>query len=309
MIDTANASPDLARLKESIGRYGAWSMALRVMNPSQRAELGEVARELEEAGYGAVWIGGSPSVQQITPLVEETSHLTVGTSILSIWDHKAESVAQQFAQLEEAHPGRFLLGLGVSHATLVNERYRRPLSAMAGYLDDLDAGGQPGDRRLIAALGPKMLKLARDRSAGSLPYHSTVEHTAQAREALGDAALLAPEVKVLLETDPDRARAIGRMFLPTTVTPNYTNNLLRAGFTEEDLANGGSDRLVDALIAWGDEQRIKERLDMFFAAGADHVAIQVITDKPAEARQLTEGQPLHPEVREGWRRLANVLLS
>ncbi|MFG2939597.1 LLM class F420-dependent oxidoreductase [Streptomyces sp. NPDC048282] len=294
-------------LKQSIGRYGIWSMALRVMNPGQRAELGEAAQEAEELGYGALWIGGSPSVQQAAAIIEQTSRVTVGTSITTIWDHKAADVAQQVTALDRTHPGRFVLGLGVSHSKLV-DRYQRPYSTMVEYLDALDAAGHPAERRALAALGPKMLKLARDRSAGTLPYLSTVQHTAMARESLGDGPLLAPEVRVLLETDPDRARAVGRMNI-TTRMENYANNLLRSGFTEDDLANGGSDRLVDAIIAWGDEERIKGRLDEYFAAGADHVAIQIVTDRPNGVRYLTEGQPLEDRVREGWRRLADVLTA
>ncbi|MEU9456993.1 LLM class F420-dependent oxidoreductase [Streptomyces sp. NPDC048277] len=308
MVDVPVAGQDLSALKRSIGRYGVWSLALRLTDPAKRTELGDAVKELEEAGYGALWIGGSPSVQQAAVVAEETSRVTVGTSILSIWDHQASAVAEQFASLDSAHPGRFLLGLGVSHAK-IDDRYHRPYAAMVDYLDALDSGGPPAGRRVLAALGPKMLKLARDRSLGSLPYLSTPEHTAQAREALGDGPLLAPEVRVLLETDPGRARTIGRMNVPTTSLPNYTNNFLRSGFTEEDLANGGSDRLIDAVVAWGDEERIKKRLDEFFAAGADHVAVQVISEEPVTPRSLAEGQPISPRMREGWRRLADALLT
>ncbi|MFG2943535.1 LLM class F420-dependent oxidoreductase [Streptomyces sp. NPDC048282] len=308
MDDVKTAAPRPIRLKESIGRYGLWSIALRVKDPAKRTELNEAATELEELGYRAVWLGGSPSVQHARLVIEETTRLMVGTSILTIWEHEPQDLAQEFAAIEDAHPGRLLLGLGVAHH-ISTERYHRPYSAMVDYLDALDAKGQPAERRLLAALGPKMLRLAGDRSAGSIPYLVTPEHTAQARRTLGEDPLLAPEVKVVLDTDPDRARTIARLNLQGyLVLPNYTNNLLRSGFTEEDLADGGSDRLIDALVAWGDEGRVKERLDAFLAAGADHVAVQLITEDPIGLKFFVEGQPLDARLREGWRRLADALL-
>ncbi|MGW0335408.1 TIGR03620 family F420-dependent LLM class oxidoreductase [Streptomyces sp. NPDC003011] len=283
-------------LKESIGRYGVWSVGLRSDDPARRTELAEAAAELEQLGYGAIWLGGNSAVGNAVPLVEATSRITVGTSIQSIWQHEAADTAAGIAKLEAAHPGRFVLGLGVSHAK-VAEQYRRPYSALVAHLDALDAAGLAADRRLLAALGPKSLELARDRAAGSIPYLVTPEHTAQAREILGEAPLLAPELAVVLETDPARARALAREFLALYLTlPNYTNNFLRHGFTEADLADGGSDRLVDALFAWGEESRVRERIDAFIAAGADHVALQVVDGGAREALP-----------REAWQRLASLL--
>jgi probable F420-dependent oxidoreductase len=198
--------------------------------------------------------------------------------------------------VDAAHPGRFVLGLGVSHAKLADQ-YRRPYSALVAYLDALDAAGVPAERRVLAALGPKTLQLSADRAAGAIPYLVTPEHTAQAREILGEAPLLAPEFKVVPETDPTRARALAREALAMYLSlPNYTNSFLRLGFTEDDLADGGSDRLVDALYAWGDEDRIRDRVNAFHEAGADHVAIQVVDDGPRDGLQ-----------REAWRRLADLL--
>jgi probable F420-dependent oxidoreductase len=188
-------------LKETVGRYGIWSVGLRSEDPDRRGELAEAAAELEELGYGAVWLGGNSSAANAAPLIEATSKLTVGTSIQSIWQHEPDAAATAFADLESAHPGRFLLGLGVSHAKRV-EQYARPYSALVGHLDGLDAAGVPADRRLLAALGPKSLRLARDRAAGSIPYLVTPEHTAHAREILGETPLLAPELGVVPETDP-----------------------------------------------------------------------------------------------------------
>ncbi|WP_405817070.1 LLM class F420-dependent oxidoreductase [Streptomyces sp. NBC_01390] len=290
------SSSQVDSLKETVGRYGIWSFGLRSEDPEGLTERAEAAAELEELGFGALWLGGSPGVRHAVPLVEATSRLVVATGIQSIWQYEAAETASLFAELEASHPGRFLLGLGVSHAGQT-ERYRRPYAAMVEYLDALDAAGQPAERRLLAALGPKMLELSRDRAAGSHPYLVTPEHTAQARAAMGEAPLLAPELKVVLDSDPDRARATARGSLAVYLTlPNYTNNFLRIGFTEDDLADGGSDRLVDAVFAWGSEDRIRERIDAFHTAGADHVTLQVVEDG---ARGTLP--------RDGWRRLAQLL--
>ncbi|WP_329350716.1 LLM class F420-dependent oxidoreductase [Streptomyces sp. NBC_01261] len=284
------------KLRETVGRYGIWSVGLRTEDPTRRGELADAAAELEQLGYGAVWLGGSSAAQHAVPLIEATSTLAVGTSIQSIWQYDAAESAAGFAELEAAHPGRFLLGLGVSHAKLADQ-YRRPYSALVSYLDALDTAGVPADRRLLAALGPKTLELARDRSAGSIPYLVTPEHTAKARAILGETPLLAPELKVVLETDPTRARTLARDYLAMYLAlPNYTNNFLRNGFTESDLADGGSDRLVDAVFAWGDESSIRARIDAFLAAGADHVALQVV-----------DGAARDSLPREAWRKLASLL--
>lgn len=292
-------SDTVARLKETVGRYGVWNIGLRSEDPALRGEIGEAAAELEELGYGTAWLGGSSAPFHADLLLEATSTLAVGTSIQSIWQYEAEASAAQFRELEVAHPGRFVLGLGASHAKLA-EQYRRPYSALFAYLDALDAAGVPAERRVLAALGPKMLQLSADRAAGAIPYLTTPEHTAQAREILGEGPLLAPELKVVLDEDPARARATARDYLAMYLElPNYTNNFLRLGFTEDDLRDGGSDRLIDAVYAWGDETRIRARIEEFFAAGADHMALQVVTD--------TKDRNALP--RQEWRRLASVLAS
>ncbi|MEU7422748.1 LLM class F420-dependent oxidoreductase [Streptomyces sp. NPDC040750] len=283
-------------LKDRIGRYGVWSTGLRVEDPARRGELAEAAAELEELGYGAAWLGGSSAARHAVPLLDATATLVVGTSIQSIWQYGPEASAAAFAEVDAARPGRFVLGLGVSHAKLT-DRYRRPYSALVAYLDALDSAGVPAGRRVLAALGPRTLKLSADRAAGAVPYLVTPEHTAQAREILGEAPLLAPEFKVVLESDPERAREIARACLARYLElPNYTRNFLRLGFTREDVAGGGSDRLVDAVFAWGDEARIRDRIGAFHAAGADHVALQVVT------REAGDALP-----REEWRRLAALL--
>ncbi|MFB6844705.1 LLM class F420-dependent oxidoreductase [Streptomyces sp. NPDC056373] len=283
-------------LKETLGRYGIWSVGLRSEDPDRRGELAEAAAELEELGYDALWLGGNSSAANAVPLIEATSKIKVGTSIQSIWQHEPDASAAAFADLESSRPGRFLLGLGVSHAKRV-EQYARPYSALVSHLDGLDAAGVPEDRRLLAALGPKSLRLAGDRAAGSIPYLVTPEHTAHAREILGEGPLLAPELGVVPESDPVRARALAREFLGIYLPlPNYTNNFLRHGFTEDDLLDGGSDRLVDALFAWGDETAIRAKIDTFFEAGADHLALQIVNDEPRDALP-----------RKAWRDLAALL--
>ncbi|MER6343233.1 LLM class F420-dependent oxidoreductase [Streptomyces sp. NPDC001595] len=283
-------------LKEKYGRYGIWSVGLRAEDPAGAGERAEAAAELEELGYGALWLGGNSAARHAAPLLEATATLTVGTSIQSIWQYEAAESAAAFAELESAHPGRFVLGLGVSHAKLAAQ-YRRPYSALVAYLDALDAAGVPAHRRALAALGPKTVELSRDRAAGAIPYLVTPEYTAWARDTLGEGPLLAPELKVVLESDPDRARALAREVIAFYLTlPNYTGNFLRHGFTEDDLADGGSDRLIDAVFAWGGEKEIRARVDAFVEAGADHVALQVITGADREALP-----------REEWRRLAALL--
>lgn len=282
------------------GRIGvwspAWTEALRSGGEALSGEFTDAAAELDDLGYGTLWLGGGPAVTYARPLLEATSRMTVATGILSIWEHGPAEVAAQRAELERAFPGRFVLGLGVSHSRLT-ERYAHPYSAMTEYLSALDAAAEPVPvrDRVLAALGPRMLALARDRAAGAHPYLVTPEHTALAREILGADAVLAPEFKAVLDTDAERARAAARGHLALYLQlPNYTNNLLRLGFTEDDLRAGGSDRLLDAVFAMGDETAIARRAAAYLDAGADHLAVQVVTAEP--------GLP-----REQWRLLAAAL--
>ena len=287
------------------GGVGVWSGALRY---GARDEIVEGAAELESLGYSALWFpdtGGEPSwLEAASTLLEATRSVMVATGILNLWTHDPAGTADGFARLSGAHPGRFLLGLGASHAAIVDRtepgRYQRPLAAMAAYLDALEVAEPPvpAEARVLASLGPKMLTLARERAAGAHPYLTTPEHTQQAREILGADRLLAPEQRVVLETDRAAARELGRRHLEVYLRlPNYTNNLRRLGFTDDDLAGGGSDRLVDSLVAWGDEDTIARRVREHHDAGADHVCIQVVT---ADRRRLP---------REGWRRLAPALVE
>jgi probable F420-dependent oxidoreductase len=278
-----------------LGRIGIWNSGLRSEDPHVVAEIPEAAAELEELGYGAIWLGGSPGVRHALPVLEATSRIVVATGILSIWEHSPAEVAEQQAGVAAKHPGRFLLGLGASHAVLAKE-YRKPYSAMVEYLDGLDAAGSSKEDRVLAALGPRMLALSRDRAAGAHPYLVTPEHTATARETLGPDRLLAPEVKVVLDTDADRARAAARAHIELYLgLPNYTGNLRRLGFTDDDFRDGGSDRLIDATFAWGDVGVIRQRVTAHQDAGADQVVLQVVTADQA------------PLPRSQWRELADGL--
>ncbi|MEV0782342.1 LLM class F420-dependent oxidoreductase [Streptomyces sp. NPDC050423] len=286
--------------REAFGRVGIWSSALHGSRADDagRQAITEAVAELEELGYGTLWIGGSPSPDDAAAVVAATRKATVATGILSIWDHTAQDVAARIAAIDAQARGRFVLGLGVSHGPMVPQ-YAKPYSAMVAYLDALDTATPPVDsgHRVLAALGPRMLKLATDRALGAHPYLVTAEHTAEAREALGPDALLAPELSVVLDTDPDRARTTARTMLGRYLQlPNYTDNLLRLGFVESDFEGGGSVRLLDSLFALGDAEQVKARTQQYLDAGADHVALQVLTADEGGA-----GLP-----RAEWRELAEV---
>lgn len=278
-----------------LGRIGIWTAHVW----GDRGDARAAASQLDQLGYGALWFPNRPDIFELArDLLDATSHITIATGIASIWTHPASEVAATYHALTRAYPNRFVLGLGVSHAHLVNRdqpnRYERPFTHMRAYLDALDAAPTPvpAAERVLAALGPRMLQLARERAAGAHPYLVTPDHTQGAREILGTGPLLAPEQAVVLETNPDRARAIARAHLSVYLrAPNYTNNWLRLGFTPDDLINGGSDRLVDALVAWGDRDTIRERISQHFQAGADHVCLQVLTADRA-ATPLAEWQTL-----------------
>lgn len=280
-----------------IGRIGVWSGQLRA---ADLAAVADVAAEIEVLGYRALWIPGGLGgdvLDRCGSALAATSTLVVATGILNIWRHEAAEVAEVTARLEQQHEGRFLLGLGVSHQPAIGDAYVAPLEKMRDYLDHLDAAGQPAGQRVLAALRRRMLELARDRSAGSHPYFVPPEHTEAARAILGPGALLAPEQAVLLETDPSAAREASRRFCERYLQlPNYTNNLRALGYTTDDLTPPGSDRLVDAIVAWGDETAIAARVQAHLDAGANHVCIQVIGGDPAAI-------PV-----ETWRTLAPALL-
>jgi len=291
-----------------IGRVGIWNFTLETL-PATRAQ--EVAAEIEELGFKVVWIPEAVGREVFTHaglLLAGTRRLVVASGIANIYARDPMTMAAAQKTLTEAYPDRFLLGIGVSHAPLVEgvrgHRYEKTLTKMRVYLDAMDAAlyssPQPPVEpvRVIGALAPRMLKLAAERTAGAHPYFVPPEHTAQARQIMGEGPLLAPEQAVVLETDATKARDIARAHMATYIgLPNYVNNLKRLGFTDDDIANGGSNRLVDTIVAWGDVGAIVRRVRAHHDAGANHVCVQVL---PPDPREVPSQQ---------WRELAPALLQ
>jgi probable F420-dependent oxidoreductase len=268
-----------------LGKIGIW----------RRYQPGPgVVPELEALGYGALWLGSSPSLDDARAYLEASEEITIATGILNIWQHDPADVARQHLELAEQYPGSFLLGIGVGHPEATSD-YTRPLTAMRKFFDGLEAGGVPREEMVAAALGPKMLDLAAERSLGTHPYFTTPEHTRFARERIGPDALVAPELAVVVGEDTEPAREIARKYAATYLgLTNYTSNLLRFGFTEADIADGGSDRLIDAVIPHGTAEQIAETVQAHFDAGADHVCLQPLGHGPAPV--------------DDYRALAEVLL-
>ena len=262
-----------------LGRFGVFTWDPR----SSFLDLGlavtpEQAQEIERLGYGTLWVTGSPAAELsfAEPLLESTTALKVATGIVNIWTADAKTLAESFHRINTAHPGRFVLGIGAGHPEHT-ERYRKPYDALVDYLDELDDYGVPANQRVLAALGPRVLRLAAQRTAGTHPYNITPEHTAQAREIIGPTALLLPEHKVLPIADAEEALAVGRKVLNTynyLSLTNYVNNFKRLGFTDADLTPPGSDKFIDSLVAYGTPDDIANRLGEHHRAGADHVVIQ-----------------------------------
>ncbi|SPM40493.1 Flavin-dependent oxidoreductase, luciferase family (includes alkanesulfonate monooxygenase SsuD and methylene tetrahydromethanopterin reductase) [Mycobacterium numidiamassiliense] len=276
---------------------GIWSSQLRY---GDQSESSDAAAELDELGFTALWIPdvGGPVLEAVGSLLAATKRTVIATGILNLWMHSPADVAEGYSALTDKHGDRFLLGIGVSHAPLIDAgqpgRYRKPLAATTSFLDGLDSAPRPvpSEGRVLAALGPKMLALSASRARGAHPYLVTPEHTATARATLGSGPLLLPEQTVILTDDADEAHSIGTDWLRSYLAlPNYANNLLRSGFSEDDLAQV-SPRLFDAIIAWGDEEAILRRVAEHHAAGADHVCVQVLLADPTAFP------------REQWRRIA-----
>jgi probable F420-dependent oxidoreductase len=265
-----------------LGRIGIWR---------RRPDGPGPVPELEALGYGTVWIGSSPSVEDARPWLEAAPTITIATGILNLWKHTPEEVAAAHVTLARDFPDRFLLGVGVGHPEATSD-YKRPLTAMRKFVDGLDL---PPDELVLAALGPKMLDLAAERSLGAHPYFTTPDHTRFARERIGPDKLVAPELAVVVEEDVEAARAIARRYAENYLRlSNYTGNLLRFGFGEDDIASGGSDRLIDAVIPHGSPEAIAEAVRAHWHAGADHVCLQPLGHGP---------EPL-----DDYRALARVLV-
>jgi probable F420-dependent oxidoreductase len=266
-----------SKLAGQLGTFGVWRPTAQV-SP-------ELAAQLEQLGYGTIWLGGSPSadLQTVDRLLAATTTLTVGTSIVNVWQSDPATVARSYARIEAGFPGRFVLGVGAGHREATPE-YASPYDTLAGYVDRLEAARVPLERVVLAALGPRVLKLAADRTAGAIPYLVPPEHTRQARQILGPDKVLAPEHKVVLDPNPLTARELGarRVRTPYLGLVNYTSNLRRLGYTDADLSGSGSDRLIDAVVAHGTAEQIAARLTEHLAASADHVCVQVLTRGDAD---------------------------
>jgi probable F420-dependent oxidoreductase len=267
----------MTQLRERLGRFGIWRAASQVTVP--------MAADMEQAGFGALWLGGSPDgdLVQVEALLGATSSLIVGTSIVNMWKDGAHDVARSFARVQARFPGRFVLGVGAGHREATGE-YNRPYETLAAYVDTLLGDDVPPGALVLAALGPKVVSLAAEHSAGAIPYLVPPQHTRQARDILGPGPLLAPEHKVVLDTDPERARELGRARVrnPYLGLVNYTSNLRRLGWSDGDIADGGSDELIDALVARGSADEVAAQLSSHLDAGADHVAVQLLTETGAD---------------------------
>lgn len=280
------------------GRYGVWA-SIRLW-PTEAGEVAAVAAEVESLGYGSLWIGGNPpdDLAFIETILSATSRLVVGTSIVDVWRSDPATIDASHHRLRDRYPGRFYLGLGAGHARMVEasgQTYTRPISKLRQYAASLST---PRDERLFAALGPNALAASRDVAGGALPYLVPPAHTADARTILGPDRLLVPEQKIFVGADPDIARAAGRRGTRGYLTlPNYLNNLRRYGLTDEDWEGDGSDRWVDTLVVWGDDDAIRTGVNAHFEAGADHVAIQALSATPGDHLPRSE-----------WREAARILM-
>jgi len=297
----------MAQASIQLGPVGIWTR----LEDQPAAKAQETVRELEELGYGAFWFGEAAGREALTNaglLLAATKRIAIATGIANIYARDAVAMASGQKTLAEAYPNRFLLGLGVSHVPLVEQlrghRYEKPVATMKAYLEAMDRAPYnafpPATKpaRVLAALGPKMLELSGTLADGAHPYNTNPEHTAEARKILGPQPYLCPEQAVVLETDPGKARGIARAFLAFYLTlPNYANNFLRLGFDESDFKDGGSNKLIDAIIAWGDLNALRNRIREHHAAGADHVCIQVLS---ADSKGLPWRE---------WRELAGALLT
>jgi len=275
-----------------IGKIGIWTSYRRF--GIERA--GEAAKLAEGLGFGAWWLGSSPKVDDVRPILEATSTLVAATGILNVWSNEPADVGAADAAVRRDYPGRFMLGIGIGHPEATSD-YRRPLTTMRTFLDGLDAAPAPPPvaDRCLAALGPKMLDLAGERTAGTHPYFVPVEHTRVARERLGAGKLVAPELACVVDTDAVRARAVARDYAKLYLgLRNYTKTLRDVGFTDDDLAGGGSDRLIDAVIPQGSAEQLAEIVRAHLEAGADHVCVQPLGE---------DGIP-----RASWTALAKALI-
>ncbi|HUO71198.1 MAG TPA: LLM class F420-dependent oxidoreductase [Solirubrobacteraceae bacterium] len=276
----------------NLGQYGVWTSYRQIGEEN----AGEAARLAESLGYGTFWLGGSPHLPHVRPLLAATDRLVVATGIVNVWQNEPARLAAEYAQLSAEFPDRLLVGIGIGHPEATSD-YSKPLSTMRAFLDGIDGAPAPipRDRRCLAALAPKMLALSAERAAGAHTYFVPVDHTRDARGRLGEDALLAPELACVLDSDPGSARATARRYAQLYLAlRNYTSSLLRIGLTERDIADGGSDRLIDAVIPHGSAEDVAAVARAHIEAGADHVCVQ-----PLGARGIPRAQ---------WTALASALI-
>ncbi len=274
-------------------RFGIWSSLRGAEEPERR----EAVRLVEELGFGVFWVGGSPALSTLRPLLEATERLVIATGIVNVWQYEPAQLAAEFWELDTDFPDRLLLGIGIGHPEATSE-YQKPLAKMRSFLDGLAAAQPPvpRERMTVAALGPKMLDLSFERTLGTHPYFTPPAHTKFARERLGPSALVAPEVAVVLDEDPMTAKIAAREYASFYLgLSNYTSNLLRFGFTEDDLENGGSERLIDEIVPQGSAAQLAPAVQSHLDAGADHVCVQVVGAQGVPADQ--------------WRALAQTLID
>jgi probable F420-dependent oxidoreductase len=275
-----------------LSEFGVWTSYHAIGEEN----AGEAAKLAEDLGFGTFWLGGSPRLPTTRPLLEATERLVVATGIVNVWAYDPAKLACEYAELDSAFPDRLLVGIGIGHREATTE-YARPLATMRAFFDGLDVAATPlpRDRRCVAALGPRMLELCAERARGTHTYFVPEDHTRFAREQVGDGGLVAPELACVVDTDVERARATARSYAELYLgLSNYTSNLLRFGFTEEDIADGGSDRLIDAIVPHGSAAEVAAAARAHLDAGADHVCLQPLG---------SDGIP-----RDAWAALAGELI-
>jgi probable F420-dependent oxidoreductase len=257
-----------------LGTFGVWTSYRGIGEEN----AGEAAALVADLGFGTFWLGGSPRLSSVRPLLEASDSLAVATGIVNVWAYEPADLAREYAELGPQFGDRLLIGIGIGHPEATSD-YTRPLASTRAFLDGIDAAPEPipTDRRALAALGPKMLDLCRERSRGTLTYFVSPEHTRAARARLGDGPLIATELACVLDTDPESARATARRYAELYLgLGNYTRNLVRHGFSEDDVAQGGSDRLIDTVVPHGTAEEIAAAARAHLDAGADHVCVQPV---------------------------------
>lgn len=283
-----------------LGKVGIWSMELRFGDPAQ---TNTVAAELDELGFGAIWIPGGIDdavLGDVDRLLSVTKNTVIATGIINLWKHEPKDIADWFDGLSDDHKSRTMLGIGISHGPIIGENWNKPIARTKSFLDALEAAGMAMEYTCIAALGPKMMALSGQRTAGAHPYLTTPEHSAEARAILGSGKLLAPEQGVIFETDPAKVREVAEAALANyRMLPNYCNNWIRLGLSKEEDIDPVSDRLIDALFAYGSTDAMAARVKAHHDAGADHVCVQVISGAMGGDLDVVRGR---------YRELAEALL-